>query len=162
MQFSDVGALGRRRYVSVTHDSCACHLSPDTGTSSVVNQIPTRTSKAVGIKYADAIQVCCIFYRHIMDKRNHLQLVVSFQGNPFFYCLDPIWVHLLVGQMPISGSKEVGREHMNDIHFRPMVYRFIMDKMTHFYLVLLFKEIPFFYCLDHILVHLLAVLDGYE
>jgi hypothetical protein len=71
--------------------------------------------------------------------------------------------HLLarISQIPAKsgGSKEVGREYMNAIHFCPVFYRSIMDnKRNHFYLVL-FKENPFFYCLDQILVQIRAVLE---
>jgi hypothetical protein len=66
---------------------------------------------------------------------------------------------LLGSQIPTGGSKEVGGEYKNARHFHPMFYRCIMHRRNHFYLVLL-QEDPFFYCLDQILVHLLAVLDG--
>jgi hypothetical protein len=82
------------------------------------------------------------------------------QGNPFLYCLDQIWVHILVRQIRTNfetgGSTNVGSEYTNAIHFHPIFYRCIMGKKNHFYLILL-KENPFFYCcLDQIWVHILV------
>jgi hypothetical protein len=134
------------------------HLSPDTRL--LVSQIPTGASKAVGIKYTDAIHFCHIFYRYIMDKRNQLQLSLA-SREPFLLFSRPNLVSFttLISEIPTGGSKEVGRENTDAINLHPMFHRCIMDKKTHFYLVLL-KYNPFFYCLDQILVHLRAVLDG--
>jgi hypothetical protein len=46
-----------------------------------------------------------------MEKRNHFNLVLLQENNPFFYCLDKIWVDLLVSQIPTGGSKEVGGDY---------------------------------------------------
>jgi hypothetical protein len=52
-----------------------------------------------------------MFHRFIMEKRNHFYLVLLQENNPFFYCLDQIWVDLLVSsQISTGGSKEVGGE----------------------------------------------------
>jgi hypothetical protein len=49
--------------------------------------------------------------------------------------------------------------HINAIHFCPMFYRFIIDKRNHLFDLVLLQEKKFLYCLDQILVHLLAVLE---
>jgi hypothetical protein len=61
--------------------------------------------------------------------------------------------------IPTGGFILVGRICLIANRFWPMLYACSMDKTSHFYLALL-KENPFFYCLDQILVRLLAVLDG--
>jgi hypothetical protein len=55
----------------------------------------------------------------VMDKMEDipLQLYHLVKDNPFLYCLDQIWVHLLFSQIPTGGSKEVGGEYTNAIHF---------------------------------------------
>jgi hypothetical protein len=140
------------------HPLVIAHLSAGTTSSLLGSHTPTGGSTDVGRGSPNAIHFCPMFYVCVMDKRNHFNFIFL-KESPFFYCLDQIFVHLLVSQIPAGGSKEVGREYMNAIYFRPMFYRWIMDKRNHFYLVL-FKENPFFYCLDQILVHLLDVLDG--
>jgi hypothetical protein len=61
-----------------------------------------------------------MFYVCVMDNVNHFNFILL-QENPFFYYLDQIWVHLLVSQIPAGGSKEIGGEYTNDIHFHPML-----------------------------------------
>jgi hypothetical protein len=74
------------------------HLSPGTH-SLLVIQTPAGGSKDVGREHTlNAIHFCPIFYRCIMDKKNHLQLSLA-SRNPFFYVLDQIWLHILVSQM---------------------------------------------------------------
>ena len=82
-----------------------------------------------------------------MDKCwNHLYLVLLQDYNPFFYCLDGFLFHLQASQIPTGGSKDVGKEYTNAIHFHPMFYRCIMDKRNHFYLVFHKERNPFFSC----------------
>jgi hypothetical protein len=106
----------------------------------------------------NAIHFCPILHTCIMDKRNHFYLVLLQENNPFFYCLDRFLFHLQASQIPTGGSKNVGKEYMNAIYFCLMFYRCSMDKSNNFYLVFHKERNPFFYCLDQILVPLLAVL----
>jgi hypothetical protein len=110
----------------------------------------------------NAIHFRPILYTRIMDKMNHFYLVLLQENNSFFSCLvDGFLFHLRASQIPTGGgSKDVGKEYTNDIHFCPMFYRCIMDKRNIFYLVFHKDRNPFIYCLDQILVHLLSVVDG--
>jgi hypothetical protein len=47
-----------------------------------------------------------MLYMCISGKIHYFYLVLL-QGSPFFYCLDQIWVHLLVSQMPMLGLATV-------------------------------------------------------
>jgi hypothetical protein len=75
----------------------------------------------VGREYTNVKDFCPIFLRCIMDKRDYFYLVLLHE-NPFFYCLDPIWGHSLVSQIPTGGTTDVGMEYMNVIHLCPMLY----------------------------------------
>jgi hypothetical protein len=62
----------------------------------LVSQTPTGGSIDIGMEYTNAIHFCPMFYRFIMDnKKNYLQFSLALR-NPFFYCLDQIWVHFPV------------------------------------------------------------------
>jgi hypothetical protein len=99
---------------------------------------------------------CPIFHICIMYKRYHFYLVLL-QENPFFYCLDHIWTHLLVSKISTGGSTDVGRVHMKQC------YIFVLCSIdvlwtrgrNHFYLVLL-QENPFLYCLEQIRLNLIV------
>jgi hypothetical protein len=54
------------------------------------------------------IRLCPILHKCIMDKRNHFYLVLL-QENPFFFCLEQIWVHLLFNEISAGESTDVGR-----------------------------------------------------
>jgi hypothetical protein len=119
------------------------HLNP-----TLFNQISTGDSTDVGREYMHVIHLCPMFYWCIMDKMNHFYLVLLWE-NPFFYCLEQIWVHLLVSQTPTGGSTDVGTECMNVRHFCPMFYVYISDTKNHFYFILLWVN-SFYYCLEQI------------
>ncbi len=82
----------------------------------VISYIPTGGTTYVGKESMHVIHFHPMFYRYIMDKRNHFYLVLL-QENPFFYCLGQIWVHILLSQTPTGGSTNVGREFTNTIQF---------------------------------------------
>jgi hypothetical protein len=138
------------------HPVAIAHLSP--GTSSLlVSKMPTGGFTDIGRDYMNALYFSPIHHRCIMDKSNHYYLNLL-QENPFFYCLDQIWVHLLDSQIPTGESTDVGTEYMNimnSIHFCHMFYMCISDEKNCFYFILL-PENPFFYCLDQVWVHLLV------
>ncbi len=75
----------------------------------------------------NAIYFHHMLYTCIMDKRNHFYLVLLQENNPFFYCLDGFLFHLQASQtlptVPTGGSKDVGKEYTNAIHFHPMFHR---------------------------------------
>jgi hypothetical protein len=84
-----------------------------------------------------------------MDKRNQFYFgPILLQDNPFFYCLNHIWVHLQVSNMSTGDTTDVGSEYTNAIHVYPMFHICTSYKQNHFCLVLL-QEKPFFYCLSN-------------
>jgi hypothetical protein len=66
-----------------------------------------------------------------------LALKLGFHTAAIIAHLSPGTRILVISQIPICGTRDVGRESTNAIHFRPMLYTCIMDKMNDFYLVLL-------------------------
>jgi hypothetical protein len=60
------------------HPVAIAPLSPN-ATSLVDSQIPNGGSKDIGTEYMNAIHIICptMFYRCIMDKKNHLQLILA-------------------------------------------------------------------------------------
>ena len=63
----------------------------------LVHQKPTGGSTNVGREFKNAIHFCPVFYRYIMDKKNHLQLSLASRepflllprqdlDTPFVYC----------------------------------------------------------------------------
>jgi hypothetical protein len=76
-----------------------------------------------------------MFYVCGMDKRNYFNFILCKESPLLLLLFRPNLVILLVSQIPTGGSKEVGGEYRNTIHFCHMVY--IKDKGNHIYLVLL-------------------------
>jgi hypothetical protein len=80
------------------HPVAIAHLSPGIH-SLLVSQAPAGGSKDVGRGHTNDIHFCPIFYKCIMDKKNHLHFSLASRNPFFYYCLDQIWIHILVSQM---------------------------------------------------------------
>jgi hypothetical protein len=71
------------------HPLTKANLSPGSSTL-LVSQIATGGTTNVGREYMHIIHICpSMFYRYIMDKRNHLLLVLLLLGNPFLLLSRP-------------------------------------------------------------------------
>jgi hypothetical protein len=76
------------------HPVAVAHLGP--GTSSLlVSQIPTGGSKDIGRECKQMLYTFVLCSIDLLLTRGTTCNLVLLQDNPFFYCFDQIFVHLL-------------------------------------------------------------------